>query len=180
MSANTAGGCRETSAAGWDPMLGQAGSRPLTRQAGREGCRAREWRWDLCVMDDADQIFRSRRTQKSHGIGERPFARRKLPATRGRRSLTTDTTRTDQPLISDTASLDSTLLALLNIPYANKPLLPLCALLLSSAMSSAIGKWLHHAKQIRLPACFVRPQRPFTLVTGNESCGTTNPFPPSY
>lgn len=38
-------------------------------------------------------------------------------------------------------------------------------------MTSAIGKWLHHAKQVRLPACFVRPQRPFTLVTGNESCG---------
>jgi hypothetical protein len=38
-------------------------------------------------------------------------------------------------------------------------------------MTSALGKWLRYVKQTRLPACFTRPQRRFTLVTGNESCG---------
>jgi exopolyphosphatase len=40
-------------------------------------------------------------------------------------------------------------------------------------MTSALGKWLHHVKSIRLPACRVRPQRHLTIVTGNESCGTS-------
>jgi hypothetical protein len=39
-------------------------------------------------------------------------------------------------------------------------------------MASPLGKWLAHVKRVRLAAVFTRPQRPFTLVTGNESCGT--------
>jgi hypothetical protein len=45
-------------------------------------------------------------------------------------------------------------------------------------MASPLGKWLAHVKRVRLPAVLTRPQRPFTLVTGNESCGTLPESPP--
>jgi len=43
-------------------------------------------------------------------------------------------------------------------------------------MASPLGKWLAHVKRVRFPAVSTRPQRSFTLVTGNESCGNP-PFP---
>lgn len=40
-------------------------------------------------------------------------------------------------------------------------------------MTSAIGKYVHYLKTTRIPACFGRVQRYFTIVTGNESCGNS-------
>jgi hypothetical protein len=78
----------------------------LGRQAERAVVRGN----GLCVMDDGCRLIKSFVRGAHRNPGERPFAPRKLPATTGGGDpwfATTDTTRTDQPLISDTASLHS-------------------------------------------------------------------------